>query len=256
MTFFYIFNKMEENIFDIFGLSDKIYSNNNNKLLEIVNDLNEVKNHSKENLIVKILEKLIIKLKIIIKENKKNTKLIRNDISKLYSELNKTNKKNDITKKPENKIERMTYNNGRYVGQFEKWSREGKGTYIFDNGDKYEGEWKNNNEEGKGIYYYNTGDVYEGEWKNNNQEGKGIYYYNSGDIYEGDFKNGLREGKGIYYYFEGDKFEGEWKNDKKEGNGIFYFKNGDREIGNYYNDKPIGNHAVLTKNGEVLIDSY
>ena len=176
-------NNLDKNGIVYFCMPSSDYCRNNIEILiEIVNDLNEVKNHSKENIIVKILEKLIIKLKIIIKENKKNTKLIRNDISKLYSELNKINKKDDITKKSENKMETMTYTNGRYVGQFEKRSREGNGTYIFDNGDKYEGEWKNNNQEGKGIYYFKSGDVYEGEWKNNIQEGKGIHYYKSGAI--------------------------------------------------------------------------
>ena len=247
---------METNIFDIFGLSDKIYSNNNNLLLEIVNDLNSIMNFSKEKIIVNILGNAIIKIKNIIKENKKNTKLIRNDISKLYSEFNTIKKKNDITKKPENKNKEVRYINGRYVGQLVNELREGKGVYYFNNGDKYEGEWKKNNVDGKGIYYYDTGDIYKGEWKNNTEDGKGIYYYKNGDIFKGNYKNGKREGKGIFYYYEGNKFEGEWKNDKKEGNGVIYYRNGDRQIGDYCNDKPIGNHAVLTKNGEVFYDTY
>ena len=41
---------MDENLFN---LNNKIYSNNNNILLEIVKDLNQLINYSKDNLIIK-----------------------------------------------------------------------------------------------------------------------------------------------------------------------------------------------------------
>ena len=41
---------MEKNIFN---LNDKINSNNNNILLEIINDLQQLLNYSKDNLIIK-----------------------------------------------------------------------------------------------------------------------------------------------------------------------------------------------------------
>ena len=74
---------------DIFSLNDKIYSNNN-ILLEIVNDLNQLINYTKDNLIIKTLGNIIIKMNNMINENKKNTELLRNDISKLCDK----NKKN------------------------------------------------------------------------------------------------------------------------------------------------------------------
>ena len=38
----------------------------------------------------------------------------------------------------------------------------------------YEGETKNGKKEGKGKYIYNNGNRYEGDWKNDIKEGKGI----------------------------------------------------------------------------------
>ena len=76
---------MEE---DLFRLNGKIYSNNNNVLLGIINDLQEIINNNKDNLIIKRLRDIIIKLNNIIKENKKYIELIRKDISELYNKLN------------------------------------------------------------------------------------------------------------------------------------------------------------------------
>ena len=55
----------------MFDLNNKIYSNNNNLLLEIVNDLNQVINNSKEDLNIKILGNIINKINYIIKKKKK-----------------------------------------------------------------------------------------------------------------------------------------------------------------------------------------
>ena len=68
---------MNENIFSI---NNKIYSNNNNILLEIVKDLHQIMNYSKDNLIIKILGNVINKMNYIINENKKNIDMIRKDI--------------------------------------------------------------------------------------------------------------------------------------------------------------------------------
>ena len=77
---------MEQNMFN---LNNKIYSNNNNLLLEIINDLNQVINNSKEDLSIKILGNVINKINYIINENKKNLQLLRNDISSMCNQMNK-----------------------------------------------------------------------------------------------------------------------------------------------------------------------
>ena len=235
-----------------------IYLNNNNILLEIVNDLHQLMNYTKDNLIIKTLGNIIIKMNNMINENMKNTELIRNDISKIYTQMKQLNNKFNKVKINDNK--ELQCKNGRYVGQVVNGLREGKGIYYVNNGDRYEGEWKNDLRDGKGIEYYHSGNRYEDEHRNGLREGKGIYYFNKepykGDRYEGDFKNGKIEGKGIYYYNNGIIYEGDFKNDNKEGKGIFYFNNGNRRMGDYYNDKPIGKHVLLTYNGEVQIENY
>ena len=166
---------MEKNIFN---LNDKIYSNNNNILLEMIKELQLIINKSKDDLIIKILSNVIIKMNNIINENKKNLELIKNDIlsliNKRFDEINYNNEK-------ELKLD----DGSRYVGQVKNGVPEGKRIrYVYD-GNKYVGDFKNGKMEGKGIYYWTEGDRYEGELINNKMEGKGIYYYNDGDRYEG-----------------------------------------------------------------------
>ena len=69
---------------EILNLNDKIIANTNNSLLEITNNLQTLRNDSKENTTIKGLCDIIIKINNIINENKKNLELIKNEISKLY----------------------------------------------------------------------------------------------------------------------------------------------------------------------------
>ena len=181
----------------MFNLNNKIYSNNNNLLIEIINDLNQLMNYYKDNLIINILGNVINKINYIINENK-NLELLRNDISSMCNQINKRFDKLEINNINKQEIK---YNDGsKYIGQVVNGLTEGKGTWYEINGDRYEGEFKNGKAEGKGIYYFKNGDIYEGDFTNTNREGKGIYYYKNGDRYEGDYRNGKQEGKGIYYH--------------------------------------------------------
>ena len=87
---------MEKNLFK---LNDKIYSNNNNILIEIVNDLKQLLDYSKDELITKILDVVINKLNNIITENNKNTELLKNDISSLCDKVNERIDELNITPK-------------------------------------------------------------------------------------------------------------------------------------------------------------
>ena len=237
---------MEQNMFN---LNNKIYSNNNKLLIEIINDLNQLMNYYKDNISINILGNVINKINYIINENKKNLQPSRNDIPSLCNQMNK--RFDELKINNINKQELKWSDGSKYIGQVVNGLAEGKGTWYGTKepfiGDRYEGEFRNNKFEGKGIYYYNNepwkDDRYEGEWRNGKKEGKGIYYYNDGDIYEGDFRNGNR-------------YEGDWRNDKLEGKGIMYYNNGDREMGDFYNDKQIGKFVMLKINGEVKIINY
>ena len=59
---------MEDNLFN---LNNKIYSNNNNIMLEIINELNQLRNYSQDNLIISKLGNIINKINYIINDNKK-----------------------------------------------------------------------------------------------------------------------------------------------------------------------------------------
>ena len=58
---------MEQNLFN---LNNKIYSNNNNILLEIINDLHQIMNTIKDDIIIKRLGDEAAKLNYIISEKK------------------------------------------------------------------------------------------------------------------------------------------------------------------------------------------
>lgn len=52
----------------------------------------------------------------------------------------------------------------QYIGELKDNKRNGKGTFIYGNGDRYEGGWVNDLRHGKGTFYYKTGELYIGEW--------------------------------------------------------------------------------------------
>ena len=49
---------------DTFQLNNKIYTNNNNILLEVINNLQQLINYSQDNLIIQILKNVIIKINL------------------------------------------------------------------------------------------------------------------------------------------------------------------------------------------------
>ena len=245
---------MEENLLN---LINKIYSSNN-ILLEIIADLNQLRNSTNNNSMIKRLSESINKINYIINENTKNLELLQRNLTELIQKLSqyKTPKENvsEIN-------QQITYNDGsKYIGPIINGLKEGKGICYWNNGDKYDGEWKNDKREGKAIYYFNNGNRYEGDWKDDKIEGKGIFYWNSGNKYEGEWKNYKQEGNGIFEYknepFNGDRYEGGWRNGKKEGKGIYYFNNGDRRMGDFCNGEPVGKHVTLTKDGEVKTEYF
>ena len=243
---------------DMFNLNNKIYSNYNNLLLDIINELQQINTITKDNLVIKRIGDIIIKMNFIINENKKNTDLIINHISLLQNQLNYMNN-NFAELKINNQInnKEIKYDNGdRYNGQVVNGLKEGRGILYYNNGDRYEGEWRNDKKDGKGTYFYSLGERYEGDFRNGKKEGKGIAYFNNGNRYDGNWRNNKFEGKGVYYFHSGNRYEGDWKNGKREGKGVYYFNNGDRKMGDFANDKEIGKQVMLTKKGAVKTLKY
>ena len=57
----------------MYNLNNKIYSSNNNLLLEVINDLQQIINNTHENVIIKRISDIIVKMNFIVNDNKKNT---------------------------------------------------------------------------------------------------------------------------------------------------------------------------------------
>ena len=180
-------------------MNNQIYSNNNNILLGIINELQQIGNSSHENLTIKRINDIIIKMNFIINENKKNIGLIMNQFTILqnkFDQLNQNLKINNINYNQEIKVIKNGYNI-RYVGQVVNGVGEGKGIEYCNNGNRYEGDFRNGMAEGKRICYYNNGDTYECDFRNDKKDGKGIYYYNNGDREMGDYYNDKPIGKHV-----------------------------------------------------------
>ena len=59
---------------DTLTLNNQNYSNNNNILLGIINELHQIANSSHENLTIKRISDVITKMNFIINENRKKTR--------------------------------------------------------------------------------------------------------------------------------------------------------------------------------------
>ena len=108
---------------DTFTLNNQTYSNNNNILLGIINELNQIVNSSHENITIKRISDVIIKMNFIINENKKTRELIMNQFTLLQNKLDQLLNQNLKI----NNQQELKGNIWRYVGQVVNGLREGKG---------------------------------------------------------------------------------------------------------------------------------
>jgi len=90
----------------------------------------------------------------------------------------------------------------------------GKGRFLFPNGDKYIGEFKSSQPDGRGAYTYANGDVYKGQFKKGRRHGYGTMTWKVGEMYIGEYVKDLREGEGTYYYKDGRIVHGKFKGGK------------------------------------------
>ena len=123
----------------------------------------------------------------------------------------------------------------------------GKGTYIYADGEKYVGEFKDNNRNGQGTYTYPDGEKYVGEWKDGIENGQGTYKWPDGRKYSGEHKDGKANGQGTYIFPDGAKYVGEWKDDKQHGQGTQTYANGDYCTGKFNNGKCLGKTVKLDR---------
>ena len=84
----------------------------------------------------------------------------------------------------------------------------------------YQGEISKGKFNGKGKFMFKNGEIYEGQWESNKMHGRGTYYYKNNQVYLGDFFKNKREGKGQLTFPDGTKIKGTWKDDKLNGYGL------------------------------------
>ena len=128
-------------------------------------------------------------------------------------------------------------------------------------GDILEGEWRDGGLNGKGNYLYANGNKYVGEFKDSFFHGQGVYSWNSGSKYVGEFKLGMRSGQGTYFYASGDRYVGEYDDDKPNGLGSYFHltdnaNKGDKYIGLYKDGKVGGVGAYRWMNGDEYIGEF
>lgn len=87
----------------------------------------------------------------------------------------------------------------------------GKGRFVYPNGDKYIGEFKNSVPHGRGAYYAQNGSVYKGPFVNGKRQGYGTYIWSTGEQYIGEYANNVRHGEGIYTFKDGTQQKGIWR---------------------------------------------
>ena len=107
----------------------------------------------------------------------------------------------------------------KYVGEFKKGKRDGKGTLTYPDSEKsgrqkqYEGQWKENMPSGKGTLTFYDGRKFVGEWKFESVVSKGEVPY-QGKKVPATMRNFVISGQGTMFYPDGRKEVGEFKNDK------------------------------------------
>ncbi len=135
----------------------------------------------------------------------------------------------------------------RFEGTLRDGKRQGRGVYIFFNGNRYEGEFVDDKRQGRGVFTWTNGSRYDGEWRNGERHGRGVFTEADGSRYDGEWRDGVRQGRGILTWANGDRYEGEFRDDNINGRGSFVGSGG-RYEGEWRNGKPNGQGIARSGN--------
>ncbi len=138
----------------------------------------------------------------------------------------------------------------KYEGEFNEGLKQGRGVYVWDNGDRYEGLFAGDRPDGDGKYQFANGDRYEGQVSQGAINGRGVYVSRNGDTFEGPFASGKLNGVGVYRFASGDRYEGEMSDGRIHGKGRYVARNGDVIEGRFIDGKPDGIGTYRFSNGD------
>jgi hypothetical protein len=112
----------------------------------------------------------------------------------------------------------------RYVGNFLKGQKYGKGIMTYTNRDVYNGIWEKDRKTGRGIYLGANGDRYIGEFSDGQLHGTGDLFSSSGAKYQGNFVAGKMDAFAKWIMPDGSVMQGPVKYYMREGDdfGIFH----------------------------------
>jgi SH3-like domain-containing protein len=105
---------------------------------------------------------------------------------------------------------------------------------------------------GKGIYLYSNGEKYDGEFKNGEINGVGSYTYLDGSKYVGEFADGVRYGQGFLKIVDGITYVGQWANDLPNGQGVKTLVDGTQYFGEFKNGLMYGSGRIVMPDGNKL----
>ncbi|XP_022916000.1 MORN repeat-containing protein 3-like [Onthophagus taurus] len=139
--------------------------------------------------------------------------------------------------------------NDRYIGQWKRDVKEGKGSLLTRSGRLYEGDWERGYRHGFGVFSFKGNEdiltlLYRGDWKNGKMSGDGELHYPDGSFYKGAMKNSKRHGYGQMWYADGSFFDGDFYKDLREGLGLFVYSNGNRYEGFWLHDLKHGKGRI------------
>ncbi|HUI06511.1 MAG TPA: hypothetical protein VL486_05845 [Verrucomicrobiae bacterium] len=106
----------------------------------------------------------------------------------------------------------LTFPDGqKYVGEFKRGIKSGRGAYTWPDGQKYEGEFKDNRANGQGTGTWPDGRRYVGGYRDGKPNGQGTGTWPDGRKYIGEFRYGQPDGTGRMTYPDGTVEDGLWK---------------------------------------------
>ena len=141
--------------------------------------------------------------------------------------------------------------NDIYTGQISNNTFNGKGEFLFANGEKYSGDFSGGEMSGMGTYTYPDKTVYSGTIKNGLFNGIGKMKWINGTEYHGNFSDSSLCGNGKLQNMV-EKYEGLFEKNEFNGEGVYIFRNGDTYEGNFENGNKNGKGKYKRKDGVIF----